>query len=65
MEMYLKAGLAKVYVGCPEPLFDRDVKLFSHNLRSWQRRSPSTRQHRTERISKRCATWFCSMQGIP
>ena len=33
VEMYLKAGLAKVYFGCSEDIFERDVKgTFGHNL---------------------------------
>lgn len=33
VEMYLKAGLAKAYLGCSEDMFDRDVRTrFSHNL---------------------------------
>lgn len=32
-EMYLKAGLAKIYIGCAEDMFDRDVRKFGHNLK--------------------------------
>lgn len=33
IEMYLKAGLTKVYFGCSEEMFDRDVrKRFGHEL---------------------------------
>ncbi len=34
LEMYLKAGLTKLYAGCPEPLFDRDVRLnYGHDFK--------------------------------
>jgi hypothetical protein len=33
IEMYLKAGIAKAYVGCREEMFIRDLRrIFSHNL---------------------------------
>lgn len=33
VEMYLKAALAKAYVGCSEPMFDRDVRnRFGHHF---------------------------------
>jgi hypothetical protein len=31
-EMYLKAGLTRVFAGCDERMFDRDVRTFSHHL---------------------------------
>ena len=34
IEMYLKAGIAKLYLGCREEMFERDVKdYFGHNLK--------------------------------
>lgn len=34
VEMYLKAGLSKLYVGCPEELFDHDVrKKYGHDFK--------------------------------
>ena len=32
VEMYLKGGLVKAYLGCPEEMFQRDVRCFSHKL---------------------------------
>lgn len=33
IEMFLKAGLSKAYAGCPETLFDRDLRRYSHNFK--------------------------------
>ena len=32
IELFLKAGLTRVYVGCSKKLFERDVKRYGHNL---------------------------------
>jgi len=33
VEMFLKAGLSKAYAGCPETLFDRDLRRYSHDFK--------------------------------
>jgi hypothetical protein len=33
VEMFLKAGLAKAYIGCRAGMFDRDIRRFSHDLK--------------------------------
>lgn len=38
VEMYLKAGVAKAYIGCREEMFIRDLRrIFSHNLKRMAR----------------------------
>lgn len=38
VEMYLKAGVAKAYIGCREEMFTRDLRrIFSHNLKKMAR----------------------------
>lgn len=49
VELFLKAGLTRAYIGCSQDLFNRDVRRFGHNLVKLAREIEYPLQSRTKK----------------